>query len=311
VAAADAYLSALGSEQAMRAMQANVERLEVFRNAVKAQVEAELRPGADQSRIDAELAAARNQLIASEQARDLALLRLAAAIGQPDIRPTLAPGKLLELQPGATTAATQPPPAVRAAEESAKAADAVRETIERSFRPKLFFNGAVSARASGANLDGTIDNGRGLWPDVPNWAFGATATFPLLDFAAHRARTRVEIANAQAAQARVDAVSQRLRFEQLQAELMFSSAQKMTANIPLQMAAARQAETQARARYEAGLTGITELAEAQRLLAQAETEEALSSLALWRARLAQAAASGDLTAFLAEASQPTGARVKP
>jgi len=41
------------------------------------------------------------------------------------------------------------------------------------------------------------------------------------------------------------------------------------------------------------------------LLAQAEADAALASLALWRARLAQAAAAGDLSAFLADAASPT------
>lgn len=309
--AADAYLWALGGEQSARAARANVDRLEVFQRSVKAQVDAELKPGADQSRIDAELASARNQLIVVEQRRDLALLRLAAAIGQPDIRPALNPGKLLEQQPGAAVYGNDRTPVVRAAEEGAKAAEATREMVERSFRPKIYFNGAVAARASGANVDGTIDNGRGLWPDVPNWAVGITVTFPFLDWAGHRARTHAEVAQVQAAQARLNGINQRARSEVLQARVMADAASRITNNIPLQVAAARQAETQARARYEAGLTGITELAEAQRLLAQAESEEALASLAIWRARLAEAAAVGDLTSFLAEAAQPTGPRVNP
>lgn len=311
VAAADAYLSALGLEQGVRAARANVERLEVFQRAVKAQVDAELKPGADQSRIDAELAAARNQLIAVEQARDVALLRLAAAIGQPDSRPALSPGKLLDFQPGGTAASSQSSPTVRAAEQGVKAAEATRLMAERSFRPKVFFNGAVAARGSGANVDGTLANGHGLWPDVPNWAAGITVTFPILDHAATRARTRAEVANVQAAQSRLNVVSQRTRFEERQAGVMVDAASRLAANIPLQIAAARLAETQARARYEAGLTGITELAEAQRLLAQAESEEALASLAAWRALLAQSAAAGDLTSFLTETAQPTGRRVRP
>jgi outer membrane protein TolC len=246
-----------------------------------------------------------------EQRRDLALLRLAAAIGQPDSQLTLDPGKLLEQHPGVSPASTHTPPAVQAAEQGAIAAEAVRQAAERTFRPKVFFNGALAGRASGANLDGTIDNGRGLWPDVPNWAAGVTVTFPILDFTANRARTRGELANVHAAQARVTGASQRARLEQLQARVMADAAAKIALNIPLQIAAATEAETQARARYEAGLTGITELAEAQRLLAQAESEEALASLAMWRARLAAAAAAGDLAPFLAEAAQPSGPRVKP
>ena len=69
-------------------------------------------------------------------------------------------------------------------------------------------------------------------------------------------------------------------------------------------------EAQARARYDAGLTGIAEVADAQRLLAEAETEQAIAILALWRAKLAQAAATGDIAEFLAEAASPTGPRLK-
>jgi outer membrane protein TolC len=108
-----------------------------------------------------------------------------------------------------------------------------------------------------------------------------------------------------AARARYDAAVQRAQTDTLQAQILLEAATRIAANIPAQLAAARQAETQARARYDAGLTGITEVADAQRLLAQAEADAALASLALWRARLAQAAATGDLSAFLADAASPT------
>lgn len=313
VAAADAYLSALGAQQGAIAARANVARLEVLAKAVKAQVDAELKPGADQSRIDAELALARNQLIAMEQTEALARLRLAAAIGVPDGNPVLDPGRLLQQQPGAAgrNPDTRRPPAVRAAEERAKAAASTLDMTKRLFRPKVFFNAAVAARASGATVDGTLDNGQGLWPNVPNWAAGLTISFPFLDGAASRARIGVETAHAEAAQANANGTTQRVRTLALQARVMADAAARMTANIPAQLLAAQQAHTQARARYDAGLTGITEVADAQRLLSQAETEEALASLALWRARLAQAAADGDLESFLIEAAAPTGPGVKP
>lgn len=313
VAAADAYLSALGAQQTVIAAQANVSRLEVLGRAIKAQVDAELKPGADQSRIDAELAAARNRAIAAEQSLALARLQLAAAMGQPAADLTLQPGRLLDMKPGPATAATPPAghPAVRAAEAASRAAEARQDVTERQFRPKIFLSGALAARASGANVDGTIDNGHGLWPDVPNWAAGMTVTFPFADFAANRARARIESAESAAAAARASGARQQSQTEFARARIMIDAATKTAANIPAQLSAARQADVQARARYDAGLTGVTEVADAQRLLAQAETEEALASLALWRARLAEAAASGDLAGFLAEAANPSGPRVKP
>jgi outer membrane protein len=60
-------------------------------------------------------------------------------------------------------------------------------------------------------------------------------------------------------------------------------------------------EQQATARYKAGLGTIVEVAEAQRLLAQAETDSALANLNVWRALLAVAASKGNLNEFLDQA----------
>ena len=132
-----------------------------------------------------------------------------------------------------------------------------------------------------------------------------TVTLPLLDFSGNHARARAQATDIAAAARAVRRRRAARRTEALQAQILFDAATRMAANIPAQLAAARQAETQARARYDAGLTGIAEVADAQRLLAQAEADAALASLALWRARLAEAAATGDLSAFLAEAAAPT------
>lgn len=314
VAAADAYLTALGAQQTAVAARANVARLETLHGTIKAQVDAELKPGADQSRIEAELATARNTLLTAEQVFAIAKLTIAEGMGRADLDVALDPGSLLTVQPALPAHAGRPiaeHPAVMAASELVKAADFKREMTRLSFRPRLFFNGALAARASGANINGTIDNSRGLWPDVPNWAAGLTVSFPFLDFTANRARLAIDTAEAAASRARLQGATQRKQIAVRQAEVLLDAAARMAANVPVQLSAARQADAQARARYDAGLTSILELADAQRLLAQAESEEALATLAVWRARLALAAASGDLAPFITEAANPTGTRVKP
>ena len=57
----------------------------------------------------------------------------------------------------------------------------------------------------------------------------------------------------------------------------------------------------------AGLAGITEVAEAQNLLAGAEYQDAAARVDVWRALLAQAAAQGTLTSFV-ELLRPSGAQ---
>ncbi|MBZ5583452.1 MAG: TolC family protein [Acidobacteriia bacterium] len=69
---------------------------------------------------------------------------------------------------------------------------------------------------------------------------------------------------------------------------------------PAQVSAARSAEQQASARYKAGLGVIDEVAEAQRLLTQAEIDDALARLGVWRGLLGVAIAMGDIQPFVAE-----------
>jgi len=52
------------------------------------------------------------------------------------------------------------------------------------------------------------------------------------------------------------------------------------------------------ARYQAGLATIVEVADAQRLLLQAEVGDAVARIGVWRALLAEAAARGDLSDLL-------------
>ncbi len=105
-AAADAFLAVLAAEQAVRAAQANVERLQIFTQSVHILVQNQLRPGADASRADAELAVARNQLIQAQQTVALNQATLAEALGLAGTLVTVDPGPLLALPP--TTALPVP-----------------------------------------------------------------------------------------------------------------------------------------------------------------------------------------------------------
>src|SRR5215813_7652310 len=82
------------------------------------------------------------------------------------------------------------------------------------------------------------------------------------------------------------------------ARAMIEAARRTAENTPLQLKAAQETELRARVRYENGLTNVIEVAEAQRLLAQAEADDAVARLAVWRALLISARAQGDLTPFL-------------
>src|SRR5262249_13164345 len=64
----EAFLAVAAAQQQVKAAQADVDRRQVLANSVHVLVQQELRPGADASRADAELAAAKIQLIRSQEA---------------------------------------------------------------------------------------------------------------------------------------------------------------------------------------------------------------------------------------------------
>ena len=76
------------------------------------------------------------------------------------------------------------------------------------------------------------------------------------------------------------------------------AARAIAANTPVQLAAARQNAEQATARYQAGLTGIVDVADAQNLVAQSDAQDQIARVDVWRALLAQAVAGGSLEPFL-------------
>ncbi|HKE04618.1 MAG TPA: TolC family protein [Blastocatellia bacterium] len=304
-AAADAFLTLLAAEQTVEAAQAGVERAETLARAVRALVENQLRPGVDASRAVAELAAARNQLIQAEQNAVLARVNLAETIGEAGAEITIDPGPLLELPP--------PPPPIEVnfalhplalAQTAAVGAARSREKLlDHSYFPRFNWQMAVFGRGTGASLDGSFDNARGWYPNTFNWVTGMTISFPVFDLFGLRARRKAETNNTAAEEARYDQVINTLKTQDARARALVESARRVVENSRVQVKAAQETLTRARVRYEYGLANITEMADAQRLLAQTETEDSVAKLAVWRAMLAAAKLQGDLKPFLEKAKK--------
>lgn len=306
VTAADAYLTVIAAQETIRAAQAGVDRAESIAKAIVAQVNAQLRPGADQSRADAELAAARTQLIQAQQASDVALATLAQFVAMEPSRIVVSAGGLLRLPPDGDTPSPNPAANPLLVEQNAtvRQAQAQLRVLERSYFPKFYLQGAAYARGTGAETTGgRLGGANGLAPNVQNYALGFTVTFPLLDLPGIRAREAVQNATIRSLMARSDQLIVDLRAQWNRAVAGLAGARRIAANTPVQVSAARSAVQQATARYQSGLGNITEVAEAQRLLTQAEIDDALARLSIWRGLLAIATVAGDIQPFVAESSK--------
>jgi len=143
----------------------------------------------------------------------------------------------------------------------------------------------------------------GLAPTTQDYALGFSVSFPVFDLAAIHAREAEQSATIRAETARYQQIATDLKARWNASVAVLNGARSVAQNTPIQVTAAHAAADQANARYQAGLGNIDELAEAQRLLAQAEIDDALARLGVWRALLSVASAAGDLQPFLAEAGQ--------
>jgi outer membrane protein TolC len=298
VRTADAFLRLASAQETVRAARANVDRQQVFAGTVAALVANQLRPGADDSRAQAELAAARIQLAQAEQATRIARAGLAQWLGADPADVRIAADALLAAPPPSGPRTGPPPAHPLAASQLAAIASsqALQEMLGRSYFPRVHLQSAYALRGTGALANGSTPGGaHGLGFDTANWAVGVTATFPLLDRYAIRARTRIEANQERAERATYDRVVQELSTQTQQAAAEMEGTRQVAQFTPVQLQAARVLEQQSRARYDAGLATIVEVADAQRLLLQAEVGDAVARLGVWRALVSEAAAVGDLS----------------
>ncbi len=305
-ATVDAYLTLAMAEEIVRVAQAGVERSETVVRTTEALTNAQLRPGADSSRARAELAAARTQLIQSRQAVEVAQATLAQFVGLPPDQILISAPALLQLPQPQTPASADfmGNPAVVEQNATVEQARAQLRALERSYFPRFSLQAAAYARGTGAEVNGSLLGGvNGLAPTVQNFAAGFTVTFPIMDLASTRAKEAAQSATIRAQAARTEQIVTELRTRWNVALAQLRGARAVAENTPVQVSAARDATQQATARYQSGLGTIDQVAEAQRLLTQAEIDDALAHLTVWRALSGLATTAGDLRPFISEASK--------
>jgi outer membrane protein len=300
-AAADSFLTLLAAQQIVVAARASVERAKVLFTVTDSLAQSGLRPGADASRAKAEVAQAETQLIQAEEVVDVARATLAPLLGVQAAQIDVQPGPLLK-----EPATASLPPAVPANHPLAlqqnsvvQEAQAAERVLKRSYLPRFLLQGSIYGRGSGAEVDGSTGGGfSGLGPTVQNWAVGLTVTFAAMDLPSIHAREQAQLHQEQAAGAQYKRILQDLEGQVAQAMARANGARRVAQNTPIELDAARAAQQQAEARYKSGLGNVVEAADAERLLTQAEINDSLAKLGIWRSLLGVASAQGDLEPFL-------------
>lgn len=307
--AAENYLQTVGNNEVIRAQQATVKRMEAWQLVVHTLVAQGLRPGVDSARADADVSFAKIALIEAQRDTELSRADLAESLGlggrfinvdrAPWVkRPTDTYVVSLRVDPSLH------PLAVFHAQQ-VKTETSKVHVLDRTWYPHIWLHSAVWSRGSGDRQDNRV-RADGLIPQTANWVAGVSISFPVMDYFSVKAKKQMAVAAERAQRANYDLAIQMLLQKDARARVLLDSARRIADETPKLVEAARENETKALARYKFGLTDIVEVAEAERILARAEVEEALAEVRVWRAILAVAYAQGDLRPFTMLARQAEG-----
>lgn len=287
-----AYLNILASEALVVTAQANVDRLAAFGKAVHVLVDNKLRAGVEGSQADAALADAQARLLGARNDVIVQRATLSRLLGRPADRLALA---LPDPPPDVATLFTNgrpvtDHPAVVAADARASQQRARVAVAARSFAPVVDVIGAGYGRGSGRDPR----DGSGLGFNTTNWAAGVQVTFPLGAIPRARAERSARSAELDAQRDRYDETVRTVTEKRAQARAGLDTAIAIANVVPAQMRAARDAESQQRARFQNGLATAVDVTVAEDVLARAESQDAIARLNVWRAIGAAAVAQGDL-----------------
>lgn len=302
-AVANASLAVLADEQRAKASEADVNRRQVFARSVHALVDAHLRPGADASRADAELAVARTHLIQAQETEEVDKAAFAELLGIAGSQVEIQPGPLLEAPPEKIwdeLPLAQHPAAV-VEQRSIDEIGARLDVLKHAYYPHFYLEELTSGRGSdelSTAKNTPLANGAGFLPSVFDWQAAVTVQMNFSDWFALRERRKIEQANQRREQALYAQTMQTITGQVQESLAALDGARRAAENTPVELQAAQQSEAQARARFQAGVGTIVDVAEAQSLLVQAEIDDSLARLSVWRALAALAAGEGDLTPFL-------------
>jgi outer membrane protein len=305
-ATSNAYMNLAAAQSLASVAQANVDRLHAVSTSIHVLVDNKLRAGVEAEQSDAAEALARTTLLSARNNVELQKATLAKLVGRPSGTFSIDDAPLLDSPPA--LAGLDGPGIVTSHPVALGEAARVRQqsaqlsALNRSYAPQIDLIGSASERGGGKTSAGIYRGGdSGLNPDVGNWSVGVQVIVPLGAFPSLAAQQGAQRARVQAERDRYDQTLGDLTEQLAQAQATLNSAQEIAKVTPIALKSARTSEAQQRVRYQSGLATVVDVTAAEAALAQAESQDAIARLNVWRAAAALAAAQGDFSPLRAAA----------
>ena len=150
VGAASAFLDLAAAQQLVTVVEANVRRLETFDKTIHVLVDNSLRPGADASQADAQLALSQNQLVQAQTQEEMRRSALSKYLRPAEEHPEIAASQVLAALPVSDLETTKTMANPTALQEGflIKQQEAQERALDRSYVP-CFWHAEGSLRARG------------------------------------------------------------------------------------------------------------------------------------------------------------------
>jgi outer membrane protein len=302
-AAAGAFLDLVAARQLVRVQQANVQRMQTLSRSIHVLVDNTLRPGADASQADAQVAQARTQLIQAQTQEKVRLEALANFLQVSSDQIQVDDSSVLNDAPSQPDQASSVESHPLVAQQTALR-DQAREQLHmlnRSWVPSFSLFGSVSGLGAGLTSTPVPEfqgGSAGLVPQTYNWLAAVQVTFPALQIFTLHPQQKAQQAQLAAAESNRLRTLSDVSAQVKEARALLEGARAVAQNTPVELLAARQSEQQQQARYQAGLATVIEVSAAESALAQAEGDDAVARLNVWRGLAGVAEAEGDLAPFI-------------
>ncbi len=283
-----AFKAVEAAHQVETAATAAVSRSQVQRDQAAALVRSELRSRIFLARAEAELARFQVEELRAQSGVVVAQSALAQVVGfdQPRLdtdgtTPTLPPFPPL---PEAIQVALDHDPGLKAIEAQVTAQrEQARATADLA-HPTIFATGAVSVRSGGATVAGVAAPALdGFLPQSPNWDLGLVANWTFLD-PVDSARARTQLEHARVLEGQLAEAKQAVVSAAQDAWVRSDSAAQAIPRLEQALAAAKENYDQANVRFNQGLGTSVEIADAERLLTDAEVQLAQGEFYFQRSR---------------------------
>ncbi|MBX9567743.1 MAG: TolC family protein [Candidatus Obscuribacterales bacterium] len=298
--AADDYLRTVENIATIRAQQATVERMQAAAVTAHTLVDTGLRAGVDAALADYELSQAKIGLIQAERAAELSRVDLAEAMGIAGAIVQIVSDPLVESPSRAFRVPKLIPsnhPLLQARAAAIQTESAKVKVQDKAYAPHIFFQSAFWGRGTG-NRTTQKSLADGILPRIPNFVVGFSVNFPAMDYFEIKFRKSHAKAEELAEKSNFDLAVQVLEQKDARARVLLAQARRIADETPTLVRAARENQVKTLERYGVGLSDMVAVAQAERMLAGAEVENAIAQVEVWRAILAAAYVQGDLKPFL-------------